>query len=268
MRYFILLMLAIASSAFGGFARADGLIFHLPADGAWARYAVKTEASQRIGEFKQAINTTGTLTISSVGKLMRHQQNYRWIELQSTSEGDGVYPKLVLKMLIPEKRLQRGQDPLAYSALTFFDPKPMDEKKSPLIESFIDEGFNRIQYEIDRFRVDFPKPLYNSKTLDRETLEIPAGRFENCEIITGTSGYDGPLVMNGRSVHKGTYRIAIHPKAPFGVVSMAIETTGREFSEEDEDIVHLTAKRTLTLAEMGEKAVSALPESGKEKPSE
>lgn len=259
MRLIILCLGAIVSCGHVGLARADGLIFQLPADGAWARFDVKTDGSSRIGELKQAVATAGTLTVSSVGHVTRSKQTCRWIELKSESKSAGVYPKLVLKMLIPEKRLQRGQDPLAHSVLAFFDPKPMDEKKAPLLESFIDEGFNRIQYEIDRFRADFPKPLYDSKNLERETVVTPAGRFEDCEILTGTSEYDGPLVHNGRNVFQGKYRIAIHPRAPFGVVAMSMELNGREIGEEDEEVLHLTVTRTLTLVTTGDNAVSDLP---------
>ncbi len=259
MRSFILCLGVIAGCGQVGLARADGLVFQLPADGAWALYAVKTDGNSRIGELKQEVATTGTLTVSSVGRVTRTKQTYRWLELKAESKSEGAYPKLVLKMLIPEKRLQRGQDPLAHSVLTFFDPKPIDEKKAPLLESFIDDGFNRIQYEIDRFRADFPKPLYDSKSLERETVVTPAGRFEDCEILTGTTGYDGPLIQNGRSVFQGKYRITIHPRAPFGVVAMSMESNGREIGEEDEEVLHVTFTRTLTLMATGENAVSDLP---------
>lgn len=264
MRSGILAIVAITSCCWGILVKADGLVFQLPADGEWARYAVKTEGTATIGDLKQPIATTGTLTVSSVGKVTRNQQTCRWLELNAESKSEGAYPKLVLKMLVPEKNLQRGQDPLAHSVQTFFDPKPVDEKKAPSVESFIDDGFNRIQYELDRFRADFPKPLYNSKNLERETVETPAGRFEDCEILTGTSGYDGPLLDNGRSVFKGTYRITIHPQAPFGVVATSMETTGREIG--DDQVVHVTFKRTLTLVATGDKAVSALPKGSVDKP--
>lgn len=262
MRFHLAAVVAIVGCGQGGWACADGLIFQLPADGTWARYAVKTEGEEHIRNLKRSIATEGTLTIGSVGKLMRNQQACRWIELKSESGSADVYPRLVLKMLIPEKHLRRGQDPLAHSVQTFFDPKPIDEKIAPSVESFIDDGFNRIQYEIDRFRCDFPKPLYDVKTQPRATVETAAGRFEDCEIIAGTSGYDGPLLDHGRSVYKGTYRIAIHPKSPFGVVSMTMEGTGREIgAEEDEEpeVLHVSYKRTLTLVAWGEKAESALP---------
>jgi hypothetical protein len=258
MRYYLPVVVAVAGLGWESAVVADGLIFQLPADGVWARYAYEAEGAMTIGEFTLPIAITGTSTISSVGKVKQNRETYRWIELKSESESEEVYPRLILKMRIPEKRLQRGQDPLAHSVQTFFDPKPMDEKKAPSFESFIDDGFNRIQYEIDRFRPDFPKPLNDVKTLNRETVETPAGRFEDCEVITGTSGYDGPLVLDGRSVYRGTYRITIHPRAPFGVVALSMESTGREIG--DDQVAHVTFKKSLTLVATGVGAVSALPE--------
>jgi len=167
----------------------------------------------------------------------------------------------VVKMLIPEDRLQRGQDPLAHAQLTFFNPKPVDEEK---VESFIDKGFNRIQYEIDRFRDVFPKPLDNAKSKKGETVETPAEKYEDCEILTGTSDYDGPLLGEKRSVAKATYRIVVHPKAPFGVVSMQIESEAREISSRS--VVNIKAKKTLTLVETGKNAVSDLAKESLETP--
>jgi hypothetical protein len=245
-------------------ASADGLVFQLPADGAWARYDFATTGTQSGGESKLDIDIKGTLTLSSVGTVSRNQHTCRWIELHSKSDTEGAYQKLILKMLIPEKRLTRGQDPLAHSVLTFFDPKQVDEQAAPGVESFIDDGFNRIQYEIDRFRLEFPRPLFNAKSLPRETLETPAGRFEDCEVLEGMSNYDGPLLENGRSVFRSTYRIAIHPRTPFGVVTMQIRTEGREIG--DGFAQNFKATKTLTLAAVGTGAVSALPKASKKPP--
>lgn len=252
MRYRVFAFIAVACGITGGLAHADGLVFQLPADGTWARYIVQTDGEFAYGDGpKQKLAITGTLMISSVGEVTRNEQKCRWIELKSESRTEGVYPKLVLKMLIPEDRLQRCQDPLAHARLTFFSPKPVDKEK---VESFIDKGFNRIQYELDRFRDVFPKPLDNPKSLACETVETPAGKFEDGEVLTGRSDYDGPLLGDGRSVFQATYRIVVHPKAPFGVVSMQIETDGREIS--GEGAVSIKVKRTLTLVETGQNAVS------------
>jgi RNase P/RNase MRP subunit p29 len=239
----------------GAPARADGLVFQLPPDGTWARYTMKTEATFGLkGRAPQKVTIDGTLTLSSVGELLRNEQKCRWLELKVESQGQGVHPKLLLKLLIPEDYLRRGHDPLSHAVLTFFNPKPVDRIAS--LESFIDEGVNRIQYEIDRFRDVFPKPLDNARSLKRETVDTPAGKFEDCEIVSGTSGYDGPLLNNGRSVFKAGYRLVLHPRAPFGVVAMQTEMEGAEIGRRGR--VSLTAKKTLTLTTTGKKAVSEL----------
>lgn len=262
MRHRVFSFLAVFCGLIGGRARADGLVFQLPADGAWARYAVQTDGEFAFGDGpKQKLALSGTLKIGSVGEVTRSEEKCRWIELKSESKTEGVYPKLILKLLIPEGRLQRGQDPLAHARLTFFDPKPVDKEK---ITSYIDEGFNRIQYEIDRFRDVFPRPLDNAKSPKRETIETSAGKFEDCEVVAGTSDYDGPLLGNGRSVFQATYRIVIHPKAPFGVVTMQIEAEGREIG--NKGTVFIKVKKTLTLVETGKNGVSDLPKGTLEKP--
>ena len=244
---------------------ADGLIFQLPPDGYWARYDVVTEGEFGFGAMpKQKIKAAGTLTVESVGEVSRNAQKCRWIELKADSKTEGVYPKLVLKLLIPEDYLKRGEDPLSHSLITFFSPKPVDEKRSPLVESYIDEGFNRIQYEIDRFRDVFPKPLDSIKRLKRETVQTMAGSFERCEVISGTSRYDGPLLTAGRSVYKASYRIVLHPNAPFGVVALQIDLEGSEMAAEG--VTTLKVTKTLILAAVGKDAVSDLKNGSERKP--
>ena len=256
MRKVVVALIAAGGGIIAGSVLADGLVFQLPPDGAWARYSVHTEGEFGDGKGPwQKVATEGTLTISSVGAVTRNEQRCRWIELKSESTAKGPYPKLVLKVLVPEERLGRGQDPLSHAVLTFFNPKPVDAKQ---MESFIDEGFNRVQYEIDRFRDVFPKTLDNLKNLQRETAESLADKFEGCEVLTGTSDYDGPLLNKGRGVFKANYRIILHPKAPFGVVSMQIESDGREFSGTGVT-VSVKLKKTLTLDGTGKNAVSDLP---------
>lgn len=256
-----LVILGAAWAVLAGSAFADGLIFQLPPDGTWAKYAVAAEGEGKAeGVPKMDLAMTGTLTISSVGEVTRNQQKCRWIELKFENPKSKGHKKLLLKMLIPVDRLKRGDDPLSHSILTYFSLKPIDENK---LKSFIEEGFNRVQYEIDRFRTDFPAPLENSKNLMRETAETPAGKFEDCEIVTGTYNYDGPLHGGGRSVFSGTYRITIHSKAPFGVVSMQVNADAREIH--DDFVGSFSATKTLVLSETGKNAMSDLPDGNEKK---
>ena len=67
-------------------ARSEGLIRKLPEDGVWARFEVEgrishgTEASQRF-------DSTGSLTISSVGREVVKGEPCRWIEAKSQGPG-------------------------------------------------------------------------------------------------------------------------------------------------------------------------------------
>jgi hypothetical protein len=242
-------------------ARADGLIFQLPPDGTWARYTLKTEAKFGFGGAQALpLSLVRTLTVSSVGEVKRNDQTCRWIELELENKGagKGLYQKLILKLLIPQDYLRRGEDPLAHPVLTFFDPKPAD-RRAPLVESYIDEGFNRIQYEIERFRNVFPKPLDNPTKLKAETVETPAGKFEDCEVIAGTSSLDGQLVNNGRTAYHASYRLFLHPKAPFGLVAMHVELKGTEYGHR---AVFVSSKDTLTLSQSGKNAASHLRQEG------
>ena len=93
MRYPVLALVAVACGIIGGAASADGLVFQLPPDGTWARYAVRTEGEFGYGDGpKQKVAITGTLTISSVGEVTRTEQKYRWIELKSESKTEGKPP--------------------------------------------------------------------------------------------------------------------------------------------------------------------------------
>jgi hypothetical protein len=248
-------------------ASADGLIFQLPPDGTWATFAGEFEAKfsavgitpkGKVEMPEQKVTIKGTLTVSSVGAVERNELNCRWIELKTESKIEGGQKTDVLKMLIPEEYLVRGQDPLAHSVLTFFSPKEAD--KAGLLD---EEGFNRIQYEIDRVRLSFPKPLENAKIVKGETVKTDAGVFENCEVITGTTSYDGPLAADGRMHLKGTYRIVVHPKAPFGVVALESQNEGRELSSTS--IVSLAGTAKFKLTKTGKGAVSDLPDKGKAK---
>lgn len=245
-------------------ARSDGLIYQMPAEGGWARYEEKVT-----GEFsaasntdrdavlhKQSVDQTRKLMVKSLHRVKRHEQMCRWIELSSEPvSAGGPDETRVLKLLVPEDYLKRGQDPLSHAIKTFFSPSPND-RSSGRIMSRIDEGFNRIQYELDRIRVVFPKPLDNVKSEPRETLELHGRKWVNCEILTGTRHYDGPLGNDGRWVFDAQYRIALHRDAPFGIVSMKVICDSTEYSKTTTVRGHSTER--ISLAEVGQGAQSQM----------
>ena len=246
-------------------AFADGLIWQLPPDGT----AVEFEGDCR-SEFKpvlsrefadklpskeveklecpQNVKLRTSVTVSSVGQVTRVEQKCRWIELTWRSNDN----ENVLKVLVPEKFLTRGEDPLDHAILTFFNPKPAD--KAGVSE---EKGFNRIQYELDRFRSVFPTPLKEVRQLANRTIETPLGMFADCEVIAGTTEFDRPLRGGGHWASKSSWQLALHPDAPFGIVQIQCSSTGSEFSSRSR--CDISSTLTLTISGKGHDAKSSLP---------
>ena len=101
-----------------GNVRADGLVYQLPADGTWVRYTGEIQCTAQIAGFPtQKYNLRSSLTVSSVGEVTRNLEKCRWIELKmevSPVDREADKQNHILKVLIPEKYLKRGEDPLAH----------------------------------------------------------------------------------------------------------------------------------------------------------
>ena len=123
-------------------------------------------------------------------------------------------------------------------------------------------GFNRIQYEIDRFRPAFPQPLGEVRELPKRTIRTPVATFEDCRIIAGKTRFDRPSLGQGRWTDESHWEIAVHPEAPFGVVQVHCRSETDEIGGEPTTTMHITAKSTLTLSRVGKGAKSVLPEAG------
>jgi hypothetical protein len=262
-------------------AAADGLIFRLPPDGTAVeltgesvgevRAVVPKELEERLTPESRARLTEefkfeAAVTVSSVGKVARGGQACRWIELTMRSRGEkdaGEKTSHVLKVLIPEKFLRRGEDPLSHSVLTFFNPKEVDE-----LQLEPEKGFNRIQYEIDRFRSVFPERLDKVRELSKKSVSTPVGNFKDCEVISGVTEFDRPLLGGGRWAFQHEWQIVLHPDAPFGVVAIDCQMKGSEF-DEDGLTLHVKGTSTLTLSKIRKNATSVLSdEAGAEEAAE
>jgi hypothetical protein len=247
-------------------AMADGLIFQLPPDGAFVEFRGVGQAEARMTLPKEVADTLPPqsesrlnqklklhymVTVSSVGKLTRAGQPCRWIELRMKSEGsmDGGQTEPVgdhiLKVLVPEKYLKRGEDPLDHTILTFFNKKATAEP-----------GFDRIRYELERVRTVFPEPLQPVRQRPNMTIKTPAGTFADCEVIAGETEFDRPLQGEGRWEFKSDWQIALHKDAPFGVVEVRCESAGQEISRGATS--NLSTKYVLTLSRIGTGAKSEL----------
>lgn len=259
-------------------AKADGLIFALPPDGTWCEYSGETnseisielpksiasklsgEAKKQFDEMSGPTRHQGTIRLSSVGSETRAQRPCRWIEVSSTTKqlksekeqsplGEAVKGH-VLKLLIPERYLVRGEDPLANAILATWNQKDVDVKNVEL-----EKGFNRIQYEIDRFRPVFPPTLDCKKTLPAVTINTPVGEFQDCEVITGTSHFDKPLLGDSRWEFTSEWELALHADAPYGVVRIQCKSIGKEITSL---VTHIEMTYVHILSKVGEGATSTL----------
>jgi hypothetical protein len=97
-------------------AIADGLICQLPEDGAWARFKVTGGAVGADGTVR--ITVEGSQTVRSVGETSIENRTYRWIEVESDitlhRAGKPEVLKELIKILVSEADLEKGNDPLAH----------------------------------------------------------------------------------------------------------------------------------------------------------
>jgi hypothetical protein len=265
-------------------AWADGLIYRLPPDGAWVLYASQQQGEldypdgakrELSDEDKRATPRTafdqGFLTIRSVGTAPAGREKGRWIELEQSSQVTGKSlagtelekgrRTIVIKLLIPENRLARGEDPFSHVVKMYF--KDDDRKPEEITDA------RRRTYELDRFRPVFPAPGKAVKRLTRRplvTASLIMGTLE-CEQLTFASSYDGPLAGGyGRWTWAGEHRLWLSDRVPFGVACLELDDTSTQGpGPKDTDVVtqKVTSKgtRRLVIAEMGTGARSGLAES-------
>ena len=110
-------------------SRANGLIQQLPKDGSWVRYFLDLKSEQP----DEA--DTGTLTIRSVGQVMVEGKPCRWIEFQFTTNKQQDSGAQIVKVLVPEKHLQKGAEPVAnivrgWQKQGNSDPEPLPAERS------------------------------------------------------------------------------------------------------------------------------------------
>lgn len=239
---------------------ADGLIFKLPKDGTWVKYSCELSAEFKAGsagehEWKK-MEGTAEIRVCSNGAVTRAQRPCRWIEINMRTWQYGVKDPVGvndIRVLVPERYLNRGSDPLERPALTYWNLKDAD--RSGLQD---EPGFDRFRYEIDRFLTSFPPPLSNETKLPPMDVETPAGTFKNCEVIAGTSHFDRPTEDEGRWEIRSRWRIALHDDAPFGVAWIDLEESeGVEISRGG-GRTEVRGTSSLRLSEVGNNAESWL----------
>ena len=192
---------------------------------------------------KMKVEIKGKMPHSSTGKLREIKESRQ----------------IILKMLIPEKHLAAGSDPLAHVRTLYFKD---GDRKPELVE---DEKAK--QYEIDRFRPIFPSPevkivkatMQPVKTLDREI-----GRLQ-CEKHTFESKYEGPLARGRRGwwSWRAKQEVWLSDRIPFGVASLKWTGKSQEWSgkKSRSPKVDVESTKHLVVEKIGTDAKSEIVES-------
>jgi hypothetical protein len=243
-----------------GGLRAEGLISRLPADGARVKYDLhSTTEMQADGAdlpglaTPRTVNVRGAVTLSSVGQTKVDVQEYRWIEIGREIPEQEV--KSVLKLLIPERYLRRGEDPFSH-VLRMDNWNRGGIVKEP--EHIVDEP--RKRYELERYRSYFPERLRDERSLGKQVIRTPLGPID-CEGRVGTAELKpSPLFpeTGGEWAWKGEIEIWENDKYAFGVVSLLNRTTGYETVGNTGKKIQFKSVTKLVISAVGNDAVTAM----------
>ncbi len=231
--WMIIMLLAVASPT----SRAEGLLYQLPEDGSWARYEMQGTGIGADGQVRTTV--AGTITLGSVGRMTSNGQDCRWLEIATTTTlGDQQFNE-VYKLLIPEKRLKQGENPLDHVLKAW----RKDARVSDGVPQQLDLAAVRSLDELLR------GPAPDVTKLSAEPTESKLGK-QPCE------GFKGREVVKAGSVEtEFSYEVRIHRDSPFGVVTFRYEKARQR------DGQSLGARRgAFKLADFGTGAKSALPD--------
>jgi len=217
-------------------ALGDGLFYRLPEDGTYALFNLEWKSGKE--------GYQGSLTMSSVGQATIKGNKCRWIELKWVIETDDMGDVTeVEKLLIPEKYLKAGVNPLQYVVKGW--SKSRGGRVGPR-KDFTGKGKEYLKW----LPPLLSGPLQNVKKLKNETLETPLGKL-SCPGITGSKRYE---VGFGNKIH-ATFENRLNDMAPFGLVNCKmtwkVEANGR--------LSPLTTM-TFKLVKVGKGAESELPD--------
>jgi hypothetical protein len=220
-------------------ARADGVLYRLPEDGAWVRFDVTMTLNEADGDQGSG---TGSLTMSSVGRTQLGGEDCRWIEFHlHTTVADGAAKDeddMIAKVLIPEKHLNAGNSPfdhLARGWLKWENNDPVELRQAPF-------GHGSLAAAL------LAGPPEDAKKLDKQRVQSKLGELD-CEGTTGTATFE-----DGESRLAITDHTRLHEKAPFGVVACRMD-----FKVSRNGQVQSSGTMALKLADLGTGAESELP---------
>jgi hypothetical protein len=235
MRSFLLASLSVVAMS-APVARADGLIYQLPANGASARYDAETT-----GTFNGQERTfKGSITISSVGEATVDGEKCRWIEFRMMNKRDDQERITIAKCLIPEKDLVRGKSPGEHVIRGWM--KQGDGEPVAFTDLKSAQGGGRLAGYV-------AGPPQNPGELAKAEVDSPLGKLA-CEGVTGTREVEQ---QNGTT--RITFENRLHEKSPFGVVSGVWK-----FERLVNGQLMGSGTTRITLADTGTTALSELPD--------
>lgn len=229
-----------------GSLRADGFLYQLPEDGTWARFDMAGKAVEPNGK---ETTISGTLTLSSVGTVDVDGQKCRWIELGTEAKRNNQEFFDIEKLLIPEKHLVKGEDPLAHVLKVWHK------------HSMINGGAARERQDVQnpdspegklvrgpKLQMFLHGPFDSPRLLGKTSVESKLGPRE-CRGVSAEEKVEGAATFN----HK--FLIRLHEDAPFGVVTWEVES---KLEQNEKLIGNMSTKATL--ADFGKDAKSKIPE--------
>ncbi len=232
---FLFATVILMHAAFMQSARADGLIYQLPADGTSVRFDTEVTFTNN----GQERMLQGSLTISSVGQATVDNEKCRWIEFKNVTKTDQGERIAIAKFLIPEKDLGKGKSPGDHMLRGWvkqgdMEPVAVSDSKS------LPGRMMLVAY--------LAGPAPNAKDLDKTEIDSPLGKLA-CSGVTGDQEFqrdNGSLSINMET--------RLHEKAPFGVVSALWK-----FERKTNGQVMGTGSSKMTLAEVNTTALTELP---------
>jgi hypothetical protein len=245
MKWFTVACVYVAMVVFGlPQVKADGLVHKLPPNGAWAKFDLEWLGPSPAAELM--VLRRGTLTISSVGRAVVDDEQCRWIEIRHAVDHDGKEVVSFQKMLIPEKYLLAGLNPLGHVVKAWAQHPAVVNGMPQEITDMKGEQARPIRALTDMFF----GPPGEIRMLDEEPVETTGLGKLRCPGVGARY-----VLKRGNYESIFDYETRLHDKAPFGVVTFRSESVHKE-----DGVIRIPKHVTvLRLAEFGTDAKSALP---------
>ncbi len=224
---------------------ADGLIHKLPADGEWVKFDLEWLGPSPAGEL--TLLKKGTLTVSSVGRAIADGERCRWIEIRNASLVDDKEVVSIQKLLIPEKYLLGGLNPLGHVVKAWAQHPAVNGGAPQEITDTKGEQGRPVRALTDMFF----GPPGETRALDEEAIETKGFGTLKCP------GVAARFVLKRSNLESiFDYETRLHDKAPFGVVTFRSESIHKE----DGAVKIPKFVTVLRLADYGTDARSELPD--------